>query len=69
MNTYTAKHNVKKHTVTIHAANCTCVASGSVWTVEANSPQEACEVAREDAPNVDSFRIAPCACSFAKSVK
>jgi hypothetical protein len=61
MHTFTAKHNVKKHTVTIHAANCTCVASGSVWTVEADNAEAAVEVAREDAPNVDKFLIAPCA--------
>jgi hypothetical protein len=61
MNTYTAKHNVKKHTVTIHSANCTCAASGSVWNIEANSVQEAIEVAKEDAPNVESFKVAPCA--------
>lgn len=61
MNTYTAKHNVKKHTVTIHATNCNCVASGSVWSIEASSPQMAVEVAKEDAPNVDTFKIAPCA--------
>lgn len=57
---YTAKHNVKKHTVTIHLTNCTCVATGSAWTIEADSAQEAVEVAKEDAPNVDKFQIAPC---------
>lgn len=61
MNTYTAKHNPKKHTVTIHSANCACVASGSVWTIKADSVKEAVEIAKEDAPNVDKFQIAPCA--------
>lgn len=60
MNTYTAKHNVKKHTVTIHAPDCACVASGSVWTIEASSVKEAVEIAKEDAPNIDKFQIAPC---------
>lgn len=58
--TYVAKHNVEAHTVTIHKANCSCVASGSVWTILAATPAEARGIASEDAPNVSKVFLAPC---------
>lgn len=45
---YTAKHNTKSHTVTVHSSNCSCVASGSIWVVEAATVKDAVEQVKID---------------------